>query len=229
MKPTARKKGLFTPFQIPDLRNRRIGDLTVEIGVVRNIDALGHGLPARQHVDRSLRLDVGFRPRNRIIVIGFVRKRMIHLADADRLVAVRRKQLRQRHDIGIVASENSVECPHPGMIGTQAGEDAGPCRPAQRKLTIVVHKGYTGRRNTLESRSMRNPVPIRTDIGFEIVDHQKQDVRRGGGPLLPRRRGRLGCGGTDHRERSDAQKHFFQLCHCFFQFKSLFLFRSIRV
>ena len=66
------------------------------------------------HLDVYKR-QVGFRPRNRIIVIGFVRKRMIHLADADRLVAVRRKQLRQRHDIGIVASENSVECPHPGI------------------------------------------------------------------------------------------------------------------
>ena len=51
---------------------------------------------------------------------------MIHLADADRLVAVRSEELREGDDFRIIAPENAVE----RMIGPQSGENAGACRAA---------------------------------------------------------------------------------------------------
>ena len=107
-----------------------IGDTSVEIGIVRNIDAFGHRFALRQHVDRRLGLYIRFRPRNRIVVVGFVRERMIHLADADRLVAVRSEELREGDDFRIIAPENAVERPYSRMIGPQSGENAGACRAA---------------------------------------------------------------------------------------------------
>ena len=40
----------------------------------------------------------------------------------------------------------------------------------------------------------------------------------GGVSMCPLAEVLLGRYGTGHRERSDAQKHFFQVCHCFFKF-----------
>ena len=46
---------------------------------------------------------------------------MIHLADADRLVAVRSEELREGDDFRIIAPENAVERPYSRMIGPLNG------------------------------------------------------------------------------------------------------------
>jgi hypothetical protein len=102
---------------------------------------------------------------------------VVELADADGEVAVETERLRQAYRRRNRLPEKLRVCEDTRAVRIQPGEHGVPAQPSQRELAIRTIEAHTACGKTIDVRCLHERMPVRADVGVQIVGDDEEDVR----------------------------------------------------
>ena len=134
--------------------------------------ALGrvHRPRASQHVRPA--------PRDRVLLSPTIHAPPIEeLSNANSIIAILLKMLRQRQNVRISIPHLRIEIPNLRTIRQPTRQQTRPSRAAHRLLTMVVRKDHPPRSQTIHIRSLRHPIAETTQRWLQIIQGNEYDIR----------------------------------------------------